>query len=212
MFLYVGSIPLSFCLSIEPSREGCNSPLLFVTSLYISSFSTFNNKRLERRFFDRVAQTNRVKSSGVVTTLAPGGATMAGIGPAGALNIINFGGGGGKMMDSTTMEFDNVKPTPPWLRAPRTYKPKGKFARKFVVATTTTTVPPPRCMPMPMTTESSSTKSKHGTTKSKRKSDLTSTTASTAACDGIPRTESALEQLARTASGERLLYFITLLD
>ena len=189
-----------------PSREGCNS-----TCCYLSYPSTIHRsphsiKRLERRFFDRVAQTNRVKSSGVATTLAPGGATMAGIGPAGTLNIINIGGGGGKMMDSTTMEFDNVKPTPPWLRAPRTYKPKGKFARKFVVATTTTTVPPPRCMPMPMTTESSSTKSKHGTTKSKRKSDLTSTTATTAASDGIPRTESALEQLARTASGERLLF------
>ncbi len=150
-----------------------------------------------------------MKSSGVATTLAPGGATMAGIGPAGTLNIINIGGGGGKMMD-TTMEFDNMKPTPPWLRAPRTYKPKGKFARKFVVTTTstTTTIPPSRCMPiMPMTeSSSSSAKSKHGTTKSKRKSDLTSTTATAVASDGIPRTESALEQLARTASGERLLF------
>ena len=151
-----------------------------------------------------------MKSSGVATTLgAPGGATLAGIGPAGTLNIINIGGGG-KMMD-TTMEFDTMKPTPPWLRAPRTYKPKGKFARKFVVATTTTTtttVPPPRCMPiMPMAeSSSSSAKSKHGSTKSKRKSELTSTATTAAASDGIPRTESALEQLARTASGERLLF------
>jgi hypothetical protein len=52
---------------------------------------------LERRFLERVAQTNRVKSSGV-------------------------GGGGGNAAEKAKEEMDNNPPSPPWLNPPFGYK------------------------------------------------------------------------------------------
>lgn len=148
------------------------------------SSPSLNDYRLERRFFDRVAQTNRVKSSGVATTLAPG-ATMIG-GPT-TMNLINVGG----KLDTVDMEMK--PPTPPWLRPPRTYKPKGKFARKLMMNKAAMNALS-RYMPQKPMTDSMPGKRGSGVQTS-----MTS--------DGIPRTESALEQLARTASGERTLVF-----
>ncbi len=155
----------------------------------------FLHCRLERRFFDRVAQTNRVKPSGVANTLGPG-SPMVGIGLADSSTTVNMMNIGGKIV----MELENIKPpTPPWLRPPRTYKPKGKFARKCVVATTV----PSSCLPNPTDLSAPAVGNvKFVTEKSIRKSEL-----SNVANDGIPRTESALEQLARTASGERVPVF-----
>ncbi len=133
-----------------------------------------------------------MKSSGVATTLGPG-STMVGIGLADNSTTMNMMNIGAKIV----MELENIRPpTPPWLRPPRTYKPKGKFARKCVVSTTV----PSSCLPKP--TEPSAPaigNVKFVTEKSIRKSE-----SSNVASDGIPRTESALEQLARTASGERV--------
>jgi len=86
---------------------------------------------LERRFFDRVAQTNRVKSPGVSTTMTTG-PMVTNIVPANhaTMNIVNVGGGVGKVVREEMAELDNRPPTPPWLRPPSTYKPKGKFAER----------------------------------------------------------------------------------
>jgi hypothetical protein len=64
--------------------------------------------RLERRFLERVAQTNRVKSSGV-------GAPAGGAAPVteGAVNPV------GKPKDDTV---DSSPPSPPWLQPPVGYK------------------------------------------------------------------------------------------
>lgn len=149
------------------------------------------SQRLERRFFDRVAQTNRVKSSGVATTLASG-ATIGGPGTSATMNMINVGG---KLVRDDTMDMEMKPPTPPWLRPPRTYKPKGKFARKLMMNKAAMNALS-RCMPQKPMTDSMPTGKSRG-----------SVVQSSTANDGIPRTESALEQLARTASGERTLMF-----
>mmetsp|Transcript_23320 Transcript_23320/g.50708 ORF Transcript_23320/g.50708 Transcript_23320/m.50708 type:complete len:769 (-) Transcript_23320:3485-5791(-) len=78
---------------------------------------------LERRFLERVAQTNRVKSSGVGS--ASGG-----------------GGGGGAASSSGAISADKAKfdetnahhggsspPSPPWLRPPAGFKPGGSANR-----------------------------------------------------------------------------------
>lgn len=137
-----------------------------------------------------------MKSSGVAATLAPG-STMTSIGPNNSATMNMMSVGGGKL----DMEFENnmKPPTPPWLRPPRTYKPKGKFARKAVVATTV----PSECISKPAESAIPSVETAKLTTEnSTEKSEL-----SNIASDGIPRTESALEQLARTASGERVPVF-----
>jgi len=82
---------------------------------------------LERRFFDRVAQTNRVKSPGVSSNMATG-PMMTSIPVNTAIhNIINISAGGNVIREEMELERP---PTPPWLRPPSTYKPKGKFAEK----------------------------------------------------------------------------------
>jgi len=150
------------------------------------------SQRLERRFFDRVAQTNRVKSSGVATTLASGATMIGGPGTSATMNMINVGG---KLVRDDTMDMEMKPPTPPWLRPPRTYKPKGKFARKLMMNKAAMNALS-RCMPQKPMTDSMPTGKSRG-----------SVVQSSTANDGIPRTESALEQLARTASGERTLVF-----
>ena len=166
--------------------------------MYLSSFS-----RLESRFFDRVAATNRVKPP----TLGPG--TMSG--NCHTINIIR-----------DEREMDRP-PTPPWLRPPKSYKPKGKFAEKTAVAAARATAalqPPPRPAAPPHPTQkvsvsstpplvdvkSDAEKAMEAITRSASSLDRLSTAASKE--DTIPRSESALEQLARTASGEWLTFII----
>ena len=114
-------------------------------------------------------------------------------------------------------------PTPPWLRPPKSYKPKGKFAEKTAVAAARATValqPPPQPAPPPQPTQkvsvsstpplvdvkSDTEKAMEAITRSASSLDRLSTAASKE--DTIPRSESALEQLARTASGEWLKFVV----
>lgn len=70
---------------------------------------------LERRFLERVAQTNRVKSSGV----GGGGAGGGGAAANGAPSSAPTGGHVGKIKD----DMDNANPpSPPWLQPPMGYK------------------------------------------------------------------------------------------
>lgn len=81
--------------------------------------------RLERRFLERVAQTNRVKSTGV-------GASNGGCGPAngaGAATAAASATGGptlnalGNSSIAGNLKDDGDPPSPPWLAPPLGYKP-----------------------------------------------------------------------------------------
>eukprot|EP00578_Thalassiosira_sp_NH16_P031510 CAMPEP_0181078636 /NCGR_PEP_ID=MMETSP1071-20121207/1592_1 /TAXON_ID=35127 /ORGANISM="Thalassiosira sp., Strain NH16" /LENGTH=745 /DNA_ID=CAMNT_0023159965 /DNA_START=457 /DNA_END=2694 /DNA_ORIENTATION=- len=160
---------------------------------------------LERRFFDRVAQTNRVKSPGVSTTMATGAALTAV--PANAtINIINVGG---KMREELDMERP---PTPPWLRPPATYRPKGKFAEKCIKTESTVAMPPPVAQLVPKVTVSSTpplvdvkSDAEMAMVAMQRSGSSLDQLAKAASNEDIPRTESALEQLARTASAAKFV-------
>eukprot|EP00581_Thalassiosira_minuscula_P012836 CAMPEP_0183716632 /NCGR_PEP_ID=MMETSP0737-20130205/10467_1 /TAXON_ID=385413 /ORGANISM="Thalassiosira miniscula, Strain CCMP1093" /LENGTH=852 /DNA_ID=CAMNT_0025945925 /DNA_START=136 /DNA_END=2696 /DNA_ORIENTATION=- len=172
---------------------------------------------LERRFFDRVAQTNRVKSPGVSPAMAAGG--MAGL-PNTTINIINVG----KVREE--IEFERP-PTPPWLRPPSTYSPKGKFAEKTKAAAPVKEDDAPKSVPTPapapagasqlpkvsvsstpplVDVKSDTEKAMEAIQRSSSSLDQLARAASTAASsEEIPRTESALEQLARTASAAKFV-------
>ncbi|KAK1744792.1 hypothetical protein QTG54_004083 [Skeletonema marinoi] len=77
---------------------------------------------LERRFLDRVAQTNRVKAPGVSAAIGPSGV----LGPL-PPNLMKVGGAARGVDD---LEID-APPTPPWLKPPTKYKPSGKFAKRL---------------------------------------------------------------------------------
>jgi len=202
---------------------------------------------LERRFFDRVAQTNRVKSPGVSTTMAMGmgtGSMMTNVVPSSnhtTFSIVNsVGGGVSKVVreEMPELESNNRPPTPPWLRPPSTYKPKGKFAERMnkangkaavsankmpaattpvaIAAPPTGIVPAPQPMPPPHKVSMSSTPplidvkpdtEKAMDTMQRSGSSLgqLAQAASDASNGEIPRTESALEQLARTASAAKFV-------
>ena len=154
---------------------------------------------MERRFFDRVAQTNRVKSPGVSATIATG-ATLATVPAGAAMNILNVGG---KVREELEIERP---PTPPWLRPPATYKPKGKFAEKLVPKAPEVVVHPTHTQKVsvsatPPLVDVKSDVEKAMETMQRSVSSL-DRLAQAASNEEIPRTESALEQLARTASGK----------
>lgn len=212
-------------------------------------------RRLERRFFDRVAQTNRVKSPGV--TAITTGTIMAGavqtVGNSGGMNIISVGGAGGMVVGREEMDLvDSARPpTPPWLRPPKNYKPKGKFAERLkakqqqqgaasapVLSVPTAAVPAaipavvPAAAPAAGPAYSAGLQKTHKTpvsstpplvdvkyvTKKVMESIMRSGSSldclAKAAASGtssiddgeaMPRTESALEQLARTASAAKFV-------
>jgi len=158
---------------------------------------------LERRFFDRVAQTNRVKSPGVSTTMTTG-PPMTSVPVNATINIINVGG---KVREE--MELDRP-PTPPWLRPPATYKPKGKFAEKMFAKAAV--VPPVTLVqnvsvsttPPLVDVKSDVEKAMESIQRSGSSLECLAQAASNEH-EGIPRTESALEQLARTASAAKFV-------
>ncbi|KAL7541841.1 hypothetical protein ACHAXR_011267 [Thalassiosira sp. AJA248-18] len=106
------------------------------------------------------------------------------------INIINVSGG--KVREEIEMDRP---PTPPWLRPPASYKPKGKFAEKLKAKMV---VVPPASQQIMKKVSVSATPP---LVEVKSDTDL----AQAAANEEIPRTESALEQLARTASAAKFV-------
>jgi hypothetical protein len=148
---------------------------------------------LERRFLDRVAQTNRVKAPGV----------SAAIGPNGVLGPLppNMMKGGARGVDD--LEID-APPTPPWLKPPTKYKPSGKFAKRLEAKEKAAAE---RKAKLAAAAAAAAAATKASEEIKKRESAKASGPplnqfAATTSPEPITRTESALEQLARTASGE----------
>ena len=147
---------------------------------------------LERRFLDRVAQTNRVKAPGV----------SAAIGPNGILGPLSPNkGGGARGVDD--LEID-APPTPPWLKPPTKYKPSGKFAKRLeakekAAAERKAKLAAAAAAAAAATKASEEIKKRESAKVASPPLDQFATTTPT---EPICRTESALEQLARTASGE----------
>jgi len=159
---------------------------------------------LERRFLDRVAQTNRVKAPGVSAAIGPNGV----LGPL-PPNLMKIGG----VKGGDDLEMD-APPTPPWLRPPAKYKPTGKFAERLeakakAAAERKAKLAAAAAAAAAATAAQASASSAAGESKRtqplKADSSLEQLTR-TASNEGVPRTESALEQLARTASGESNRY------
>lgn len=164
---------------------------------------------------------------------------------------VGGGGGGGASKvarEELVSDLESRPPTPPWLRPPSTYKPKGNAAERMhkagkttataaadkaptaaasaaaaLVPTTANGSAPPSLtsqqpLPLPkpkasVPSPSSLVEAKSDTKKgmdSMRRSGSSlgqlAQVASDASIGEIPRTESALEQLARTASGDFLSY------
>lgn len=181
--------------------QGVHNLILFLLNPFLPPHS-FCFIRLERRFFDRVAQTNRVKTPVGVSTMAT---AITGVPPNATISLINIGGG------KVRAEFElDRPPTPPWLRPPASYKPKGRFAEKMKAKTVV--IPPAATQktqkvsisstPPPADFKSDTEKAMAALERSACSLDRLARAASS---EDIPRTESALEQLARTASGEFLL-------
>ena len=147
------------------------------------------------------------------------------------INIINIGTA---KVVREEIELDRP-PTPPWLRPPANYKPKGKFAERLkkkqmaaeaaaartsqaqaaMAAAVAVPQPPPATTTGPIQRVSVSSTPplvdvKSDTEKAmdaiQRSHSSLDRLAEAAQNNAIPRTESALEQLARTASGECLIF------
>lgn len=124
-----------------------------------------------------------------------------------AVMNMNIGGNGTR----DDVELENRPPTPPWLKPPSTYKPRGKFAEKASVGgaplapdeesesssmpqrVSVTSTPP-------LVEVLSDTEMTQGLEPTLRS--VSSMDRLVQAAEELPRTESALEQLARTASGK----------
>lgn len=145
---------------------------------------------LERRFLDRVAQTNRVKAPGVSAAIGPNGV----LGPL-PPNLMTRG------VDD--LELD-APPTPPWLRPPSKYKPTGKFADRLEAKAKATAerkakLAAAAAAAAAVTQASDEVKKPEAI---RAAAPPLKQLARAASNEAISRTESALEQLARTASGE----------
>lgn len=151
---------------------------------------------LERRFLDRVAQTNRVKAPGVSAAIGPNGV----LGPLPPMKV-----GGARGVDD--LEID-APPTPPWLKPPTKYKPSGKFAKRLEAKAKAAAERKAKLAAVAAAaaaaTKASEQVKKQEPVKAARPAleKLAQTTSS----EPMPRTESALEQLARTASGKFEFY------
>lgn len=133
--------------------------------------------RLERRFYDRVAQTARCKTPGMGHGLGPDHPLVNGA-------RVHFA------------DADEVDPStlPPWLKPPKSYKPTGRFADMAAKAEKSK-------LASTQSKEVDSAAQASGLDKESAPSEL----ARTATNENIPRTESALEQLARTASAAKFV-------
>eukprot|EP00984_Skeletonema_dohrnii_P011849 scaffold4756_cov124-Skeletonema_dohrnii-CCMP3373.AAC.4 len=152
---------------------------------------------LERRFLDRVAQTNRVKAPGVSAAIGPSGV----LGPL-PPNLMKVGGAARGVDD---LEID-APPTPPWLKPPTKYKPSGKFAKRLEAKAKAAAERKAK-LAAAAAAAAAATKASEEVVK---KPEVVKTTtleqlARTTSNEGISRTESALEQLARTASAAKFV-------
>mmetsp|Transcript_25438 Transcript_25438/g.37864 ORF Transcript_25438/g.37864 Transcript_25438/m.37864 type:complete len:743 (+) Transcript_25438:28-2256(+) len=152
---------------------------------------------LERRFLDRVAQTNRVKAPGVSAAIGPSGV----LGPL-PPNLMKVGGAARGVDD---LEIDSP-PTPPWLKPPTKYKPSGKFAKRLEAKAKAAAERKAK-LAAAAAAAAAATKASEEVVK---KPEVVKTTtlmelARTTSNEGISRTESALEQLARTASAAKFV-------
>ena len=140
---------------------------------------------LERRFLDRVAQTNRVKAPG---TIGPNG-VMGPLPP-------NF---------HDDLELDAL-PTPPWLRPPAKYKPTGKFAERLEAKAKAAAERKAK-LEAAAAAAAAAASDEASLDDVEEPEDLNTDSAldqlaRTASSEVILRSQSALEQLAKTASGE----------
>ena len=147
---------------------------------------------LERRFLDRVAQTNRVKAPGVSAAIGPNGV----LGPLPPIRV--------KGADDLEMD---APPTPPWLRPPAKYKPTGKFAKRLEAKAKAAAERKAKLAAAAAAATAAQASASSAAGESKRTQPLKADSSleqltRAASNEGVPRTESALEQLARTASGE----------
>jgi len=190
----------------------CHSKPYSILSPLSSSSSCLLGNRLERQFYDRVVQTNRVK--------APGMTPLTSVSASNPIMIVS------KMEN----ELENRPPTPPWLRPPKSYKAKGRFAEKekiLAAAAATWSVRMAAARPNEVPSSSSMQKQReqqisvsstpplvdiksdteYAIAAIKRSNSSLGRVSSldrlAEAAEMLPRTESALEQLARTASGKR---------
>jgi len=151
---------------------------------------------LERRFLDRVAQTNRVKAPGVSAAIGPSGV----LGPL-PPNLMKVGGAARGVDD---LEID-APPTPPWLKPPTKYKPSGKFAKRLEAKAKAAAERKAKlaaaAAAAAAATKASEEVKKPEVVKTTTLMELARTTSN----EGISRTESALEQLARTASAAKFV-------
>jgi hypothetical protein len=144
---------------------------------------------LERRFLDRVAQTNRVKAPGVSAAIGPNGV----LGPL-PPNLMSRG------VDD--LELD-APPTPPWLRPPSKYRPTGKFAERLEAKAKAAAERKAK-----LAAAAAAAAAAQASDEVKKPEAISAAVpplqqlSRTASSEAIFRTESALEQLARTASGE----------
>jgi hypothetical protein len=173
---------------------------------FVAQFAIYptNNvtRRLEQRFFDRVATTNRVKPPGCAPNPSPG------------------------MVYRKNYIEDDIDrpPTPPWLRPPAKYVSSRKIpvhtaqARQYVAprptkkpkiavpmaAPTLVGVAPPRPVgvPQPLVEVAKLDTEKVMESLQRSNSGLGQIKTAASQIENIPRSESALEQLARTASGK----------
>ena len=149
---------------------------------------------LERRFLDRVAQTNRVKAPGVSAAIGPNGV----LGPL-PPNMMKVGGA--RVVDELEIE---APPTPPWLKPPTKYKPSGKFAQRLEAKAKAAAERKAKLAAV-AAAAAAATKATEQIKKQepvKPARPALEKLARTTSSEAIPRNESALEQLARTASGE----------
>ena len=151
---------------------------------------------LERRFLDRVAQTNRVKAPGVSGGIGPNGVVLGPLPP----NLMKVGGARG--MDDLELE---APPTPPWLKPPTKYKPSGKFAKRLEAKAKAAAERKAK-LATAAAAAAAATKASEQVRKPeniKPASRPVEKPAQKPPSDGgIKRSGSALEQLARTASGK----------
>ncbi len=175
-----------------------------------------------------MAQTNRVKSPGMAGTMTNGAAMTTVVASNAAVINMNVGGSG---VGEETMEPENRPPTPPWLRPPSTYKPRGRFSQRRASAGI---APPPASeeedeappteqrgasvsstpplVEVKSDTETAMEAMRRSGSSMQSLSPLRSVSSLdrlAEAAEEIPRTESALEQLARTASGKFAFCFFS---
>jgi hypothetical protein len=143
--------------------------------------------RLEQRFFDRVATTNRATTNRVSHSHP---------------STITYHSGSAPFRRNYIEDEIDRPPTPPWLKPPSTYVSKRAPPEKKmrVMAPTPVSYPPPQ--PTAPTAPKTTTVT---IAKPETENAANTTSKSNSKEENIQRSESALEQLARTASAAKFV-------